>query len=96
MIENVDVEAVASAAAGGGVAVMVSRLLISKGLRDIEVMAAKLHDLAMSSSSTDTKLSILDDLNKSIQTHDRKITRLETRLEIYDQGRDKKSSREVE
>lgn len=82
MIEGVDWDSVISAAAGGGAAVAAFKAFLSKSLREIEANTERLHQNQITTSSILTKLEALDKIIATLNDHDRKIAKLETRHEV--------------
>lgn len=81
MIEQVDWDSVISATAGGAAAVATFKAFLSKSLREIEQNTEKLQESQMALHALSTKLETFEKIPGILHEHDRKIAKIEARLD---------------
>lgn len=70
-----------STAGGGGIALIACKALITKALRDLELVTKKVNDTLQHISAITVKISHLDKISDLVQSHDRDITVLQSRVD---------------
>lgn len=81
MIEGVDWDTVLSASCGGAAAVATFKAFLSRSLEEISRNTEKLQQSQLALSAITAKLESFEKIPEVLLEHDRKIARLEARLD---------------